>query len=86
MLELDERIGGGEAPINGYASLIAFALPGSHVSLDILKRGQTPIQTLTSQCTQFDLGQYSGQLACLGVAWISRRKQRRSASSGGKVS
>ena len=55
-LELDARISGGEAPLDGDGLLIATLLPGTHLTLQFLHRCYAAREALASQSRKLDFG------------------------------
>ena len=56
MLEFDARVRRGETPADAGGGAIAVLLPGRHLGPEGLLIRHPPIQTLTTQGTELDLG------------------------------
>src|SRR5215210_6821328 len=67
MLELDPRLGAGEAPVYGAFGGVALGLPGSHFPGERFTVGDAPIQTLASQHRKLYLGHVQPTAVLWGV-------------------
>jgi hypothetical protein len=54
--QLDAGIGGGEAPVDRGAAIVAVLLPGGDFAPHFFDAGDAPLQALSIERTQFDFG------------------------------